>query len=1157
MVAAAKSIRVEKVSHQEIHILGYTRPYAEQFLAAGLEWSPKLYWIYRGDTLPAVVQNIIIGQFALNPETPMDKIIDEPAGESDGETTVVNFSDVMEHWNKRTQKWDDPSYFYIGRANGRHNLPASRWANTHPMQNNSKAERLRVIEAFRQDLLKMDRTTLLQGLKKLEGKKLVCYCPPQQCHGDVLVEFIKNPPPLEVEPKPTAPIEPLKPQETRIATKEGTRLRQLADSMQKEIDEKNRPYPFASQPPTNKRVSEYQSRKSDARRLMFTQDKLLALAELWDTGKISLAMTGYKTRKAIDELLWSLHGNPNHKTELLALGNRGVGEPTPADLLEEKRLSIALKSYDDYFSTSMGWLQNKMIEAADIQRGDIILEPSAGTGHLAQAIQAEYPENELRVIEIVPDFRAILEMLGFNLVGHDFLEYGEQVDVVIANPPFGKMQDIDHVYHAWKCLKPGGRLVSIMSPSPFFNTQNKAETFRKWFKENGGHKEDLKQAFKESERSTGVNVVMITMQKPKEAVEPLPSDSLTNISIVQPAEAAIAIGTMPDFVEPVTNHTSAICAGCHKAAMHTVERNGKRYCEECLPTPGGLPKQDAEWIKTGKPAADRDETDAWVKEVNNKARRLDQMSDVNINRARSADASPEVVEAAITQIMKPDMDDFVKTASGGTLESVEQLVETVHPPLTYDDYLRIKAKYLKSDIVMLHIGAMWTTWDDDVKELQFALKYGSSNLRVQGKKHTVKAIEGVDTQKRPMASFNERNTDLLEATVCEGARTTLVFVNKDGSIRVREPKTINQLNQEVKEASARAEEAGEKVKEHLKQFYPDTATSLDLATEAAEILDEGVAKLTEFLDAKKAEMPKEASNNGFKIGEFVALEVEKSDGTEGLLKSEIVGFEFEGAVAHVKVGTSEHIVDVPTVILQRWNMLESSDENSANASQNKDSISESIDAPNVEENAKNDVIRSFHRDALVELKGGVRGRVVSSDAEFVYVRTPAQLEDSKRHDEKWEIGEVTFIEEGISVEELIANEQKIIDSVIALRDMLRKPRPESEIPFIALYLSGAENVELLFNHYVTAIRADDPAMTPASVKGAAAAVLLYQYQQEWASIDVEVKYPAIFEAFKAAAKGEILITMLLRISGLSSIVELTYNDDLMLRLVDVVSGMPF
>ncbi len=72
------------------------------------------------------------------------------------------------------------------------------------------------------------------------------------------------------------------------------------------------------------------------------------------------------------------------------------------------------------------------------------------------------------MIEINPSLREILEMKGYNVVASDFLDYGGEYDVIVMNPPFEKLQDIDHVRHAFDLLTEGGRLVAVMSESPFF-----------------------------------------------------------------------------------------------------------------------------------------------------------------------------------------------------------------------------------------------------------------------------------------------------------------------------------------------------------------------------------------------------------------------------------------------------------------------------------------------------------------------------------------------------------------------------------------------------------------------------------------------------------------------------------------------------------------
>lgn len=88
---------------------------------------------------------------------------------------------------------NDPGGFdvYIGRANRFKRLPQSKWHNPYKVgQNGSRAE---VIAMFRAYLL--DSPALLADLHELRGKRLGCWCAPNDCHGRVLAEMALAAPP--------------------------------------------------------------------------------------------------------------------------------------------------------------------------------------------------------------------------------------------------------------------------------------------------------------------------------------------------------------------------------------------------------------------------------------------------------------------------------------------------------------------------------------------------------------------------------------------------------------------------------------------------------------------------------------------------------------------------------------------------------------------------------------------------------------------------------------------------------------------------------------------------------------------------------------------------------------------------------------------------
>ncbi|CAL9956773.1 hypothetical protein VPHD85_0021 [Vibrio phage D85] len=180
----------------------------------------------------------------------------------------------------------------------------------------------------------------------------------------------------------------------------------------------------------------------------------------------------------------------------------------------KRKIRLNRNAFNDFFPTPQTISQD-IIDLADIKEGMKVLEPSAGNGELAQAISNA--GGDLDVVELAGDLRNILTEKGFNLVGDDFLNYstGADYDRIVMNPPFSNDQDIDHIYHAFNMLKPGGRIVAITSSMAGDRSNNKNKQFREWLDNLNAEEADLpSDAFMDSLNPTGVNTKVITIDKP-------------------------------------------------------------------------------------------------------------------------------------------------------------------------------------------------------------------------------------------------------------------------------------------------------------------------------------------------------------------------------------------------------------------------------------------------------------------------------------------------------------------------------------------------------------------------------------------------------------------------------------------------------------------
>ncbi len=157
---------------------------------------------------------------------------------------------------------------------------------------------------------------------------------------------------------------------------------------------------------------------------------------------------------------------------------------SPMEILEEILLTgeyIDSKKEFQFFETPVA-LARQLVGMADIKDGETILEPSAGKARIAA--QIDDCGYNCDCIEFNPDNRTYLADAGYELVGDDFMEFDGKYDVVIANPPFSKQQDIDHVNRMIDLAN--RRVISIMSASVLFRDNKKTVAFRERVAELGG-----------------------------------------------------------------------------------------------------------------------------------------------------------------------------------------------------------------------------------------------------------------------------------------------------------------------------------------------------------------------------------------------------------------------------------------------------------------------------------------------------------------------------------------------------------------------------------------------------------------------------------------------------------------------------------------------
>jgi phospholipid N-methyltransferase len=148
-------------------------------------------------------------------------------------------------------------------------------------------------------------------------------------------------------------------------------------------------------------------------------------------------------------------------------------------------------------------LADRMVALADNRPGQQVLEPSAGTGRIIDAIRRNAHGYAITAVELNCNMAHRLHTVdgADDTRQADFLECNGDLgtfDRIVMNSPFANADYIKHIMHALKMLNPGGRLVAICANGPRQN-----DKLRPIVEARGGLWEDLPS---DTFISTGISV---------------------------------------------------------------------------------------------------------------------------------------------------------------------------------------------------------------------------------------------------------------------------------------------------------------------------------------------------------------------------------------------------------------------------------------------------------------------------------------------------------------------------------------------------------------------------------------------------------------------------------------------------------------------------
>jgi phospholipid N-methyltransferase len=196
---------------------------------------------------------------------------------------------------------------------------------------------------------------------------------------------------------------------------------------------------------------------------------------------------------------------------------RGGKAPPPPDPIKAKEQALMRSGIVGFYPTPKA-LVERMVADAKIKPGDRVLEPSAGSGAIAEVVRDKHPTAELNLVEFNVSLAELLRAKGFAPIQDDFLRWSQKheggtYDAIIMNPPFEKRADTAHISRALEILAPGGRLVAIASGSFPSRTDLPSVRLREQLQKLGATIEPLP-AGTFAQAGTNVSTVLITAERP-------------------------------------------------------------------------------------------------------------------------------------------------------------------------------------------------------------------------------------------------------------------------------------------------------------------------------------------------------------------------------------------------------------------------------------------------------------------------------------------------------------------------------------------------------------------------------------------------------------------------------------------------------------------